>query len=320
LKPLVSIIIPCYNGASFLGETIESALNQSYKETEILIIDDGSTDDSYKIAKSFTSKNVIVLRKENGGASSARNFGFMNSNGNYVQFLDSDDLLAIDKIEKQVNLIAGSDEDCIISGSFSNLNEPGKRIEPMKLDTGCKDFDQPIEWLIEAAFGRAMFPPVVWLTPRKLIEQAGQWDEKLSYNDDPEFFARVLLKSKGILFCKDSISYYRRGVSSSLGSRKDRKARESELESLNLVTDHMLEYENSLRVREACSYRYRKLIYSLYPEHKDLINIAEDKIRLLDIVGDYDFGNGITNKLGKIVGWKNSKLIRQGYNRLSKYF
>jgi len=269
-----------------------------------------------EIASEFSSEILKIHTQNNLGASAARNIAFKYSSGDYIQFLDSDDILAPDKIEKQLGLIYSDSNQCILSGSYREFTWTLSDAEPAKEITGQMDFTKPIDWLIDAAWSKTMFPPVVWLTPRKLIEQAGPWDEKLSYNDDPEFFARVLLKSEGILFCKEAISYYRRGISSSLGSRKDRKARESELESLNLVTDHMLEYENSKRVREACSYRYRKLIYSLYPMHRDLIKIAEEKIRQLGVTGNYDFGNGMTNKLGKFLGWKNAKKIRNGYNRI----
>lgn len=318
MDPVVSILIPCYNSESYIKDSILSALNQTFKEIEIIVVDDGSTDNSYLVAKSFEQKNVFVFKKEKGGASSARNFAYSIARGRYIQYLDADDLIGPEKIEKQLEILDFAGDQCIASGSFQTFFREIENSKPFQPDAGCKNYDNAINWLIEATWGRAMFPPVVWLTPRKLIDEAGPWNEDLSYNDDSEFFARVLLKSGGIAYCEDSVSYYRRGLSTSLGSRKDREARISELKSLNLVNTHLLSFENSLRVREACAFKYRKLIYSLYPEHRDLINLAEEKITELGIEGNFNFGSGVTEKLGRVLGWKNAKLIQKWYNQIKK--
>ena len=317
---LVSIIIPLFNSERFICETIKSASQQTWKHKEIIIVDDGSTDRSLLIAKKFESQSVKVVSKKKSGASSARNLGFSLSKGSFIQYLDADDLLDKEKIEKQLSLLINEKDSCIVSGGFRNFSGAIENADPIKMDNGCQGFSQPIDWLIEAAWDRAMFPPVVWLTPRKLIEEAGPWNETLSYNDDSEFFARVLLKATQIKYCDDAISYYRRGISTSLGSRKDFKARVSELDSLNLVTSHMLAFEDSSRIREACAFKYRKLIYSLYPEHPDLISLAQNKTEELGINGNYSFGNGITRKLNTFLGWKNAKLIQRSYRKIRNLF
>lgn len=101
MNPLVSVIVPCYNQGIFLSETLESVLNQTFSDWECLIIDDGSTDDTCKVAKSYVVKDsrFSYLKKENGGVSSARNLGLDNAKGSYIQFLDSDDILAVRKLE-----------------------------------------------------------------------------------------------------------------------------------------------------------------------------------------------------------------------------
>lgn len=315
MNELISILIPCFNSEIYLKDTIQSAINQDCIEKEIFLLDDGSMDSSLQIAKEYESETVKILFQLNKGSSSSRNNLFTNCKGKFIQYLDSDDLLAMDKIQKQLERLLQEGDDVIASGPFINFRKDLNE-DTYHPDNGYRDFENPIDWLIESMWDKAMFPPVVWLTPRKLIEEAGPWNESLSYNDDSEFFARVLLKARKIVFCKDAVSYYRRGNPASLGSRKDRKARISELESLNLVTSHMLNHEDSLRVREACAYKYRKLIYSLYPYHKDLIEKAEHKLKDLNVKGDFDFGKGFTKKLGKIIGWKNAKLIRNSYTKM----
>lgn len=100
-SPLVSIIIPTYNRAWTIGITIQSALNQTYKNTEIIIVDDGSNDNTRNIVMEFGSR-ISYFFKENAGCSSARNFGINKSKGKYVAFLDSDDFWYENKLEKQV--------------------------------------------------------------------------------------------------------------------------------------------------------------------------------------------------------------------------
>ena len=318
---LVSIIIPVFNCQDWLTYAISSAINQEKSNIEVIIINDGSTDNSLKVATNFISDKVKLFSQENRGASSARNLGLKYSKGDYIQFLDGDDILSESKIKKQIEILQNEGDNCVASGkfleyySFENTGEVYTNI-----NKGLKNYENPIDWLVESMWDRAMFPPVVWLTPRKLIEEAGPWNESLSYNDDTEFFARVLLKARKIVFCEDAISYYRRGVPTSLGSRKDRQARVSELESLNLVTSHMLNFEDSLRVREACAYKYRKLIYSLYPDHRDLIEIAWQKLKELNVKGDFNFGNGFTRKLGSVIGWKSAKLIQRNYRKIRGTF
>lgn len=102
LKPLISIIVPVYNVEQYLDKCITSICNQTYVNLELILIDDGSTDSSLEICKNYASrdKRIIVLHKENGGQGSARNMGLDTCTGEYISFLDSDDSLQIDCIEK----------------------------------------------------------------------------------------------------------------------------------------------------------------------------------------------------------------------------
>ncbi|QDT34640.1 glycosyltransferase family 2 protein [Thalassoglobus polymorphus] len=103
-KPEVSVVIPCYNGSPFLRETLDSAINQTHRPLEIIVIDDGSTDDSAAIAESFGAP-VRVIRQENQGESVARNRGIDEAKGEWIAFLDADDLWAPEKLERQLSLI-----------------------------------------------------------------------------------------------------------------------------------------------------------------------------------------------------------------------
>src|ERR1700733_7773261 len=108
LVPLVSILIPAYNADKWVADTIRSAAAQTWQRKEIIVVDDGSKDHTLSIARRFESGSVRVATQQNQGASAARNKAFSLSQGDYIQWLDADDLLAPDKIEKQM-MVLGED-------------------------------------------------------------------------------------------------------------------------------------------------------------------------------------------------------------------
>ncbi|GJQ50989.1 MAG: glycosyl transferase [Candidatus Kuenenia stuttgartiensis] len=131
-NPLVSVIIPTYNGSRFIKETIQSALDQTYRNLEIIVIDDGSTDNTPEIVKSTNNQKVTYIRQENAGAAMARNLGINISKGEYIAFLDHDDLWLPHKLERQLLLFGKNpmvamvysdtfiiDENNFVTGKFS---------------------------------------------------------------------------------------------------------------------------------------------------------------------------------------------------------
>src|SRR5277367_2921044 len=99
VQPLVSIVIPAYNAEKWIADTLRSAIAQTWPYKEIIVVDDGSTDRTVEVARRFASKQVVVVSKENHGAAAARNDALRLSQGDYIQWLDADDILAPDKIE-----------------------------------------------------------------------------------------------------------------------------------------------------------------------------------------------------------------------------
>jgi len=112
MSPLVSIIIPCYNAERWVKQSIQSALDQTYSPVEIIVIDDGSTDQSLEVVKSFGDK-ITWETGPNRGANHARNRGLDLAKGNYLQFLDADDYLLPEKIERQMKVLPASGADVI---------------------------------------------------------------------------------------------------------------------------------------------------------------------------------------------------------------
>ena len=321
MKPLVSIIIPAYNAEEFIAETIQSALEQTHGLKEIIIIDDGSSDRTYFIASQFSGDQVKIIRQHNRGAAAARNRGFKESNGDYIQYLDADDLLAPSKIANQLQVVEEHGDEFVYAGKwkvFYNSTEKND-FAPNIL---WKDFIDPVDWLITAWTEQIWMHPSAWLTPRHLMEKAGPWDESLSLHDDGEFFCRVLLQSKGVWFCQEAESYYRKGIHDSLSSVFSQKAIESHYRICQLYEKHLLDQRNSDETRKACAINYLAFYYTYYPRYKDLRLKAKADAGRLGLISGIPQGTELFHGLKKILGWKLARRIenmyyRNGFNRAS---
>src|SRR4028118_1383709 len=122
-----SVVIPCYNQARFLGEAIESVLSQTYTDFEVIVVDDGSTDDTAEVASSYAAEDarVRLVRQENRGLAGARNRGLAESRGEYVVFLDSDDRLAEEALEVGVRELDAHPECAFVSGHHRPISADG---------------------------------------------------------------------------------------------------------------------------------------------------------------------------------------------------
>lgn len=127
MNPLVSVIIPAYNSEKYISEAVESVINQTYKNIELIIVNDGSTDKTLDIVNEFSKKDsrVVIVNKENGGVSSARNLGFEIAKGDYIALLDSDDVCSEDRIEKQVHEMNDKSLD-VCSGAMTTFGNTKK--------------------------------------------------------------------------------------------------------------------------------------------------------------------------------------------------
>jgi glycosyltransferase involved in cell wall biosynthesis len=199
MGPLVSILIPAFNAQRWISETIKSATAQSYPRKEIIIVDDGSSDETFAVAKRFASKNVAIVRQENQGPSAARNHAFKFCQGDYIQWLDADDLLSPGKVEKQLRAaqtVAG--ERTLFScewGYFAYRSNQARFCR-----TSLWENLSPVEWLLRKMGEGLHMQTATWLVSRALTEAAGPWDKRLPRDNDGEYFCRVILASNGVHF------------------------------------------------------------------------------------------------------------------------
>jgi len=314
--PLVSIIIPLYNAENYLSDSIKSALKQNYYNTEIIIVNDGSTDRSLEIARKFESEKVSIISQENKGASAARNRGLSVCKGSFIQFLDADDILSADKISTQMKLLVKNPTKIAVSRTvhfFDGCLDPGTLADVD--DEPHLNTHDPVEFLIDLLGGNngrgAMVQPNAWLTPKILIDKAGLWNENLSLDDDGEFFARVILKSDGILRAESGKNYYRKfNNRTNLSAQKTHDALLSWLNSTYSKRDNLLGVIDSPRARFALYKQFLDIGIAAYPNYRDISHRA---LKELKDLGKFDYlpsmGGRVINTIAKIFGWRCAKKV-----------
>ncbi len=253
-EPLVSVLIPCYNAAPWLAATLESALGQTWRRREIIVVDDGSRDASLAIARGFADRGVVVHAQPNRGAAAARNTALGLARGDLIQFLDADDLLAPDKLAHQVAALATADPATLAAGSWGRFQgDPASAVFNAEAVYQARTGIEFLQLHYETG---SMMQPGAWLASRPLLDRAGPWDESLSLNDDGEYFSRVMLAARRLLFVPAARVYYRSSAGPSLSARVDTPALESLFRSVELTTNHLLAADASPRTRHACAYAW----------------------------------------------------------------
>jgi glycosyltransferase involved in cell wall biosynthesis len=271
MVPLVSILIPAYNAQQWIADTIASALAQTWTKKEIIVVDDGSSDQTLYIARQFASKTVHIVTQANQGASAARNTAFSICQGDYIQWLDADDLLDPDKVEKQVRKL----DDCptrrtLLSGAWGYFMYRKKKAQFSPTSLWC-DLT-PLEWMLRKMGENLHMQTDNWLVSRELSTAAGPWDVRLWRDNDGEYFCRVILASDGIQFVPDAKSYYRmagfKSVSYVGGSNKKL---ESLFLSMKLHMHYLRLMEDSPRTRLACLHYIQTWLHEFYPYRLDIV-------------------------------------------------
>jgi glycosyltransferase involved in cell wall biosynthesis len=275
MNPLVSILIPAYNAEEFLADTLSSALSQTWPNTEIIVVDDGSKDETLAIARQFATTGLRVFSQKNQGAAAARNKAFSHARGAYIQWLDSDDLLAPEKIESQMQLLlADSRKGALTSAAWGRFMYRPEKARFVSSPLWC-DLT-PLEWAVRKLENNCYMQTATWLASRELIAAAGPWDSRLLGDDDGEYFCRVVLASEAVRFVPEARTYYRNLGSNSLShiGFSDRKL-EAHFLGMRLQIGYVLQRNDDARTRAACvRYLQDSLVY-FYPNRPDLVKEAK---------------------------------------------
>lgn len=307
--PLVSVLMPARNAEQWVAQALESVLGQTWRNLEIIVVDDGSTDATADVVAGFAKHGVRLLRQEGAGQSAAANAAFAASTGDLIKFFDADDVLGSDAIERQVSRLEGRD-DCVASMEWARFRRDPSEArfvpEPVWRDMN------PADWLV-AAWERAhpMMQCALWLIPRPVLLRAGLWDARLSLINDFEFIARVLVSAKKVRFTEGARLYYRSGVAGSLSGTRGRTAVESAFCSVDLGTRALLGLEDTPRTRRVSANILQSFIYETYPEYADLRDVAADRVRALGGATLTPDGPPMFHLVRRVVGWRMARRIER---------
>lgn len=224
--PTVSVIIPTYNRAHLIRKSLESVLNQTFDDFEIIVFDDGSTDDTEKVVKQFTDERIRCLRHEqNRGAAAARNTGIRAARGDYIAFLDSDDEWLPHKLAKQLTALqsAPASVGASCTASYHIFGQRVKKHVPVLSGT----------WLRTLLWGCDLNPGATLLVSRRVLDDVGLLDETLPRYEDWDWLIRCVKKYDLLLLEQPLARVYRRFYSS---------ADVIEISTLQFVTKHKSEF------------------------------------------------------------------------------
>ena len=280
-NPIVSIIIPIYNMQNYIDECIESILVQTFKSWELVIIDDGSTDDSLSICVSYAKKEkrIKVIHQENAGVSVARNVGIKVSVGTYIVFVDADDILPAKSIECRVSLMEHSDMgiagyECF--GEDTVLEE--KMPKCTRLFWNRKDAIENI--LLSGEIG---YQGYLWnkIFLRLLIIKNEIWFQNgILYNEDRLFVIHYVMHCNKIRLTDNVVYYYRRNPNGAMGGLKTMKDENydrvmTEFEAYSIMCNMMNQYDINLYYKCAENAMYRALnLYQLVDKREKCLRRA----------------------------------------------
>lgn len=268
-EPLVSIIVPTYNRVNLIGETLDCVVNQTYTNWECIVIDEGSTDETQMLLNKYSTndrrfKIIIKSKEEKKGASVSRNLGLKMAKGEFIQFLDSDDILAYDKIEEQIKILRNENKYTVCTckwGKFSQISEPLALFEN---NVDYRNFNSTKDYFDLIGLYGGFFPPINFLINKELIHHSGYWNESLTINDDGEFFFRILLNAEKILFTNKTYVLYRNNSNDNLSVLN------SESKAISLLNSwKIIEALYTTKYNEETSDYIHKKKSSIYNEFKN---------------------------------------------------
>lgn len=245
MNKLVSVIVPVYNSENYLKRCVESILRQTYTDLQIILVDDGSSDRSLSICNEFAMKDerVLVVNQSNQGVSSARNRGLTETRGDYILFVDSDDYLIEDCVEKLVDAVVDGEDAVIICGYLirdenSNIVESGEQ-------PSNKTTDDIYDFFYNILVSRNILGSV-WRTlfPVNIIKKYNIAFPKCALAEDQIFILNTVTKTENIKFIKDNLYVYYLNSKSSTHQKY----------KVNFLQDRQIYFQNILDIIKNCDF------------------------------------------------------------------
>ena len=233
----VSIIVPVYNCERYLKRCVDSILAQTFPDIEVILVDDGSPDGSGAICDEYAKRDerVVVIHKENGGVSSARNMGLDRASGQYIMFCDSDDCVSPEWVEKLYHLVSRAEVDWAFCGYQRISSEDGKAIFKRPIQGFPEIVPRKTFWQLRNIFHS------LWnkIFKKEIIDKFGiRLDERRSYSEDFLFNLEYLKScTRSIGLCEEMLYYYTIGKNDSLTHCFHAQIWEQEKESMNILRE-----------------------------------------------------------------------------------
>lgn len=274
---IISVVIPCFNAEKWIVETLQSVKNQDGNfQLEIIVVNDGSTDDSEKLIK-HNFPEVILKNTDNRGASNARNLGTSISTGKFIQYLDSDDLLAKGKLESQHQILKNSDSD-IAYGKWQYYSENADGIFEKSII-----FDRKIENPVIDLFTNFWCPPAVYLFRRGIVEKAGKWREDMPVIQDARFALDCALKDAKFTYCDQIMAYYRKNRNKSLSDDHKQFLEDCYLNAIDVESFWSKDGQLTEIQKSALAQNYEFICRASYKFKNDIYNKASVKLKTYGI-------------------------------------
>ncbi len=202
MNPKVSVIIPNYNYSQYIGEAVGSALSQTYKNIEVIVVDDGSKDNSLEILENFAGR-IKIIKQQNAGVSAARNSGVENSDGEFIAFLDADDVWLPEKIEKQINCFSANKNLGLVHVAVQDIDAHGKNLKSHfdGLAGSVAEELLLLERSVILGGGSGI------MIPRKLFDEIGGFDPRLSTSADWDIFYRIANRCEAAFISEVLLKY-----------------------------------------------------------------------------------------------------------------
>lgn len=274
-QPLISVIVPVYKAEKYLPACLDSLLGQTYQNFELLLVDDGSPDKCWEILQQYAARDarVRIFRKENGGVSSARNFGLRQAKGEYIGFVDSDDFVAPQYLEWMHRALQQTNTELAVCG----YRKVPKEADPAGIAPAAEKPEIKTFLLAEYSFDYTQCEAAnqyVWriLYKRSLCKEL-YFDEQLFIGEDTFFFVQVLLQAKGLALVKAPLYFYRIWPESACQrpfTQKHYTAVETWSRIYEMAQDTNLLMRNSVEqmLVLACAHAYYRMLEAHYPDKK----------------------------------------------------
>ena len=303
--PRVSVLIPCYNAEKYVGETLESVFRQTWPELEVIVVDDGSTDGSADVVRSFARPNLRLIQQPNRGQTAALNVCCSHTTGDFVQYLDADDLIEPDKIALQIERLQDAPL-CIASSEWGRFYRTPEETQ-FREDAVWRDLS-PIDWLTLSRFG--MMFPALWLIPMATVRAIGPWNEDLSLANDAEYFTRAVLASERVLFCRGARCHYRSGILGSLSGSRTPRHFASQFKVTELCESYVRAVEDSERVRRCFAVTWQQMAHFAYPYDKAVATRALERAEGLHPIRTRPGGGLRFRAMSRIIGWRAARVLQ----------